>query len=169
MPDRRVGLALEALEDGEALRELGARAGAVRCPAGIAASSCWSRRIVVDELALEARGALLDERVRERVGELRCARRGGVLDGDADDVARVDDVAFRALSSESRERARPRSARTSSATCGERSSAAALAAAVCLPPESRRTSRPLKVGSVTETGETRSCAVARYSFGAVRP
>ena len=69
-------------------------------------------------------------------------------------------------SSESRDCVRPSCVRTTSATCGERTSTAALAAAVRLPLVSRSSPSPKYVGSVGETGETMRCAVASYCFGA---
>ena len=72
-----------------------------------------------------------------------------------------------AATSESRERVSPSSVRTASATCGDRSITAALAAAVRLPPVSRSSPRPRYVGSDDETGETISWEVAWYRSAAV--
>ncbi len=89
--DRGVGLALKALQDGEALLELGSRAGRAlaRCDGVQELLVAANRR---GQLALEARRPLLDEPVGERVRELGGSGRRRVLDRDRDDVARTDDM-----------------------------------------------------------------------------
>ena len=90
-PDGWVRLALEGAEHGQSLLEH--RTGADRAlirrqREQLLAPRGGSPR----QLALEARRPLRDDGVGERVCELRRANRGGVLDGDVDDVARSDGV-----------------------------------------------------------------------------
>ena len=156
----RILLALEALQHREPAGKLRAgRPGALRFrhpgeQPGVPPHDAG-------ELALERRGSLIDERVGERVRDLRGAVRRGVLDRDGDDVTRVDDVGV--------ERVEQRVARAPDAeqrahrvgderAADERGSARRRGA---LPAGVAQHVDAVNVVSDAETGETRSCAVAR--------
>ena len=142
-------------------REMAPAASVECCAGGIAASSCWLRRIAAASSLWNV--ALLCATSAVANAFASCAAPSAEVSSAVTATTSLAPTTCTSSAStrDWRDRFKPSCAEAASTICGAARSAAALPAAVRAPPVSRSTPMPAKVGSDVATGATRICAVAR--------